>query len=139
MEPILNGDTIIYGNADNILESLDYDFKQEKMFNYQGISKHKTIEQLAKFTSNIWQIHPFGEGNTITIAIFIIKYIYSLDIEINKNIFKTHSKCFRNALVRANYQNLEKGITYTMEFLNKFFSNLILSENSLLDNNEIKI
>ena len=47
-------------------------------------------------------------------------------------MFKAYSKYFRNALVRANYQNLAEDIPYTMEFLNKFFGNL-------LDNREMKI
>lgn len=63
-EPILNGDTVVYGRADSIMETLDYDFGQEKKFNYKGLSKREKVEQLAKFTSGIWQIHPFGEGNT---------------------------------------------------------------------------
>ena len=41
--------------------------------------------------------------------------------------------------MRANYQNLEKDIPYTMEYLNKFFGNLLLGENNLLDNREMQI
>lgn len=138
-EPILNGDTVVYGRADSIRETLDYDFAQEKKFNYKGLSKREKVEQLAKFTSGIWQIHPFGEGNTRVTAVFIIKYLYTLGFETNNDMFKTHAKYFRNALVRANYQNLANDIPYTMEFLNKFFGNLLLGEKNLLDNREMQI
>ena len=138
-EPILNGDTVIYGRSDSIQETLDYDFAQEKKFNYQGLSNKQKVEHLAKFISGIWQIHPFGEGNTRTTAVFVIKYLYTLGFETNNDMFEKYAKYFRNALVRANYQNLKKDIPYTMEFLNKFFGNLLLDENNLLDNREMQI
>lgn len=130
-EPILNGDTVIYGWADSIRETLEYDFAQEKKFNYKGLSKREIVEQLAKFTSGIWQIHPFGEGNTRATAVFIIKYLYTLGFKTTNDMFEKNAKYFRNALVRANYQNLANDIPYTMEFLNKFFDNLLLGEKNL--------
>ena len=138
-EPILNGDTVIYGRSDSIQETLDYDFAQEKNFNYQGLSNKQKVEHLAKFISGIWQIHPFAEGNTRTTAVFVIKYLYTLGFETNNDMFERHAKYFRNALVRANYQNLKKDISYTMVFLDKFFGNLLLGENNLLDNREMQI
>lgn len=138
-EPILNGDTVVYGRADSIKETLDYDFAQEKNFNYKGLSKREKVEQLAKFTSGIWQIHPFGEGNTRATAVFIIKYLYTLGFKTTNDMFEKNAKYFRNALVRANYQNLAEDIPYTMEFLNKFFGNLLLGEKNLLDNREMQI
>ena len=138
-EPILNGDTVIYGRADSIMETLDYDFEQEKKFNYKGLSKREKVERLAKFTSGIWQIHPFGEGNTRATAVFIIKYLYTLGFVTNNDLFEQNSKYFRNALVRANYQNLNQDIYYTLEYLNKFFGNLLLGEKNLLDNREMQI
>ena len=138
-EAILNGDTVIYGRADSIKETLEYDFSQEKKFNYKGITKREKIKQLEKFISGIWQIHPFGEGNTRTIAVFAIKYFYSLGLEINGSIFENHAKYFRNALVRANYQNMGKEVFYTFEYLNKFFGNLLLGEDNLLDNREMHL
>ena len=138
-EPILNGDTVVYGRADSIMETLDYDFEQEKKFNYKGLSKREKVERLAKFTSGIWQIHPFSEGNTRATAVFIIKYLYTLGFVTNNDLFEKNSKYFRNALVRANYQNLNQDIYYTMEYLNKFFGNLLLGEKNLLDNREMQI
>lgn len=97
------------------------------------------MEQLAKFTSGIWQIHPFGEGNTRATAVFIIKYLYTLGFVTNNDLFEQNSKYFRNALVRANYQNLNQDVYYTMDYLNKFFGNLLLGERNLLDNREMQI
>lgn len=138
-EPVLNGDSVVYGSASSILETLDYDFEKEKTFKYQGLSKKEKVEHLAQFISGIWQIHPFGEGNTRTTAVFTIKYLYTLGFKTNNNMFEKYAQYFRNALVRANYQNLEKDIPYTMNYLNKFFGNLLLEENNVLDNREMII
>ena len=116
-----------------------YGIKIEKEFDYKGLSKKEIVAHLVKFISGIWQIHPFAEGNTRTTAVFTIKYLYTLGFETNNDLFEQHSKYFRNALVRANYQNLDKGIPYTMTYLNKFFGNLLLDEENALDNREMQI
>lgn len=133
-EPILNGQTVIYGRADSIMETLEYDFTQEKTFHYQGLSSKEKVKRLAKFISGIWQIHPFAEGNTRTTAVFTIKYLYTLGFKTNNDLFEKHATYFRNALVRANYQNLDLDVPYTLEYLDHFFGNLLLQENNLLDN-----
>ena len=138
-ETILNGGTVLYGRATTIIDMLDYDFRTEKEFDYKGLSKKEKVEHLVKFISGIWQIHPFAEGNTRTTAVFAIKYLYTLGFKLNKLPFKECSKYFRNALVRANYQNLDKDIPYTMTYLNKFFGNLLLDEDNVLDNREMQI
>lgn len=138
-EPVLNGDTVVYGRADSIMEMLDYDFAQEKQFNYKRLSKREKVERLAAFTAGIWQIHPFGEGNTRATAVFMIKYLGALGFEVNNDMFEAHAKYFRNALVRANYQNLNKDVYYTLEYLNKFFGNLLLGEKNPLDDGKMRI
>jgi len=138
-EPILNGDSVNYGRADSIRETLNYDFETEKAFKYSGLNKREKVKHITKFTSDIWQVHPFGEGNTRTTAVFIIKYLRTLGFSANNDLFEKNSKYFRNALVRANYQNLEKGVHYTMEYLNRFFGNLLLGEKNMLDNRDMQI
>ncbi|MDR0423086.1 MAG: Fic family protein [Rickettsiales bacterium] len=132
-EPILNGKSVDYGRADSINETLDYDFRQEKSFKYAGLSKCEKVEHITKFMSGIWQIHPFGEGNTRTTTIFIIKYLQAQGFKIDHKLFVDNTKYFRNALVRANYQNLECNIEYNYDFLNSFFDNLLLSGENVLD------
>jgi fido (protein-threonine AMPylation protein) len=138
-EAILNGDTVNYGRADSIREMLNYDFETEKAFKYSGLDKQEKVKHITKFTSDIWQVHPFGEGNTRTTAVFIIKYLRTLGFSANNDLFEKNSKYFRNALVRANYQNLEKDVYYTMEYLNRFFGNLLLGEKNTLDNRDMQI
>ena len=115
-----------------IWQTLDYDFAQEREFSYVGISLLDTVKHIAAFISGIWQIHAFGEGNTRTTAVFAIKYLRSFGFKVDNDLFEKHSWYFRNALVRANYSNLSKGIAATDQYLILFFRNLILGENNTL-------
>ena len=155
-EWVLDGESVLYANADMIRQTLDYDFSQEKAFDYSKLSREETIKHLTRFIANIWQIHPFGDalvpqgtnvnnfhsckrrgaayGNTRTTAVFTIKYLNSLGFEVNNEPFEKNSWYFRNALVRANYTNMNKGIYMNTEYLEKFFRNLLLGESNELKN-----
>lgn len=133
-EWVLNGDTVIYAPFDTIKETLEYDFEQEKNFSYKGLSLDESIKHLCKFTSNIWQVHPFCEGNTRTTAVFMIKYLRTFGFCINDEVFAENSWYFRNSLVRANYKNFEKNIFEDLSFLEKFFYNLLANTNNDLKN-----
>ena len=133
-EWILNNDTVIYASYQTIMESLKYDFEQEKNFSYKDLSFDEAIKHLCRFTSNIWQVHPFCEGNTRTTAVFIIKYLRTFGFNINDEVFAKHSWYFRNSLVRANYKKFDKNIFEDISFLEKFFYNLLANTNYELKN-----
>lgn len=138
-EWVLNGASVYYASADSISATLDYDFLQEKAFNYKGLDKRRMVEHIAKFISGLWQIHAFGEGNTRTTAVFTIKYLRSLGLKVTNDIFADNSWYFRNALVRANYNNYGENIFTTSEYLNRFFGNLLFGEYNELKNRELRI
>ena len=133
-EWVLKGETVLYASADTIRETLDYDFGREKNFSYKDLNINEAITHIARFVSGIWQIHAFGEGNTRTTAVFTIKYLRTFGFEISNEAFADHSWYFRNALVRANYNNLSKGTYATTQYIEAFFRNLILSEHNELKN-----
>jgi len=138
-EWVLNGETVFYASADSIKATLEYDFLQEKNYKYKGKSKEQIIQNIAKFISGIWQIHAFGEGNTRTTAVFAIKYLRTLGFTVTNDLFAGNSWYFRNALVRANYNDYTKNIFATMEYLNRFFGNLLSGEDNVLKNRELRI
>ena len=127
-EWVLNGRSVVYAGADTIKETLDYVFDLERSFDYKRLSVDETISHITEFIANLWQIHPFGEGNTRTTAVFTIKYLRSLGFEVSNTLFADNSWYFRNALVRANYADIQKGVYEDKSFLKKFFGNLILNE-----------
>ena len=138
-EWVLHGKSVFYASADSINATLEYDFGQEKQFSYKGLSLQESVRHLAKFTSDIWQIHPFCEGNTRTTAVFIVKYLKTFGFHINNDAFAEHSWYFRNALVRANYNDLTRGIHATTEYLEHFFGNLLLGTDYELKNRNLVI
>ena len=138
-EWVLDGATVLYGNASELYETLEYDFKEEKKFSYRGLSTDKIIEHLAFFISRLWQIHIFGEGNTRTTAVFFIKYLRSLGYDVTNDLFYKNSWYFRNALVRANYTNIKENVFETTEYLEKFIRNLLLNEDNELKNRYLHV
>lgn len=138
-EWVLGGESVLYASAGNIRATLDYDFNQEKAFLYKGMDKKQIVEHIAKFISGLWQIHAFGEGNTRTTAVFAIKYLRTFGFNVSNDLFAEHSWYFRNALVRANYNDYNRNIFATYEYLDRFFGNLLLGENNSLRNRELLI
>jgi len=133
-EWILNEDTVTYSSYESIKETLDYDFDQERNFSYKDLSFDDSIKHLCRFISNIWQVHPFCEGNTRTTAVFLIKYLRTFGFNVNDDVFADNSWYFRNALVRANYKNYEKNVFEDISYLEKFFYNLLTNSNYELKN-----
>ena len=138
-EWVLDGASVMYGSASELRATLEYDFSQEKDFSYRGLSMDEIIHHLAVFVSRLWQIHIFGEGNTRTTAVFFIKYLRTLGFSATNDIFAENAWYFRNALVRANYTNLQKGIYETTEYLEAFLRNMLLNEKNELHNRNLHI
>ena len=138
-EWVLRGETVFYASADTISETLEYDMGQERNYSYEGKSIDEAIIHLTRFCANLWQIHAFGEGNTRSTAVFMIKYLKTLGFKVTNDLFATNSWYFRNALVRANYSNLQEGITETTVFLERFFRNMLLGETTPLRNRELHL
>lgn len=138
-EWVLNGKSVLYASYDSIPITMEYDFKTEATFSYKNLSKDAINRHLAQFTCDIWQIHPFGEGNTRSTAVFLIKYLSSLGYSINQECFAKKSWYFRNALVRANYNNLPNDIHATTLYLEKFFENLLFGGKNELKNRYLHI
>src|SRR5574344_184354 len=133
-EWVLDGDTVFYGDAQELGRTIQYDLEQERNFSYRGLTSDKVIIHIARFVSGLWQIHPFCEGNTRTIAIFFIKYLRSIGFQIDNTMFAHHSWYFRNALVRSNYRNVPKSVEPDFSFLVSFFENLLLGKQHELKN-----
>lgn len=138
-EWVLNDDTVIYGNAPDLLSTLEYDLSIERNFRYANLNMDEIIRHLAIFTANLWQIHVFAEGNTRTTAVFLIKYFRSLGFSVTNESFANNALYFRNALVRANYTNLTIGIRETTQYLELFLRNLLLDEKNELKNRTLHI
>lgn len=138
-EWVLDGATVVYCPCTELRQTIQYDLSQEKTFRYKGLTIDAVIEHFTEFIANLWQIHPFSEGNTRTTAVFAIKYLRAIGFTVENDMFKDHSWYFRNALVRANYRNVLKGIEPTREYLTLFFRNLLLGKANELRNRDLHV
>ena len=136
-ERILNNDSVAYGDHKLLEQSLDYDISLEKSKDYGEMNIVDVINNITDFSSRIWQTHPFREGNTRTMAVFIEKYLVSLGYEVDNTMFKEKSVYYRNALVRSNYFNNYLNIKQDNSFLIKFYENLLLGKNNNLHSKDL--
>ena len=63
----------------------------------------------------------------------------TLGFSATNDIFAENAWYFRNALVRGNYTNLQKGIHETTEYLEAFLRHLLLNEKNELHNRNLHI
>lgn len=137
-EAFINYETAIYAPMQHIEEYLDYDFAQEKKKRYRGKSPEEIIDMITPFITNIWQAHPFSDGNTRTTSVFLEKYLNHLGFPTNNEVFKENAAYFRAALVRANYTTAQK-LEPTSEYVKKFLRKLIVDPTIELDITELSI
>lgn len=138
-EWVLQMDTVEYADFRSIETLLEKAIKKEQLYNYKSMTDEDCIKHLADFIAEIWQIHPFFEGNTRTTAIFAVKYLRSIGKDIDNEIFRNHSLYFRNALARANYSNIDKNIDKNPTYLYNFFMNLLAGQENRLRNRDILV
>ena len=138
-EWVLDGESVVYGGALDLRETLDYDFRTEQEYSYADRTMSDIISHLARFVSRLWQIHIFCEGNTRTTAVFFIKYLRSMGFNVTNDVFAKNAWYFRNALVRANYRNMNRGVHEDISFLETFLRNLLMDEKNELKNRYMHI
>ena len=137
-EWVLKGKSVRYADCDTIGPSLDSLFTDEKIFSYKGLSLREAIPHLARFIAGVWLAHPYGEGNTRTTAVFLMRYLQSMGIRMKRDEFM-EAWYFRNTLVRACYASAKDDITPDFQYLERFLENLLLGTEHPLRNQELHV
>ncbi|MBR3347124.1 MAG: Fic family protein [Solobacterium sp.] len=106
-EWVLDGASVIYGNALELKDMLEYDINSERHFNYALYDIPDMIPHLADFISRLWQIHAFAEGNTRTTAVFLLKYLQTMGFDVNNDTFARNAWYFRN-MAQVMIQNVKQ-------------------------------
>lgn len=99
-EPALGGLTVDYTPWREIHRTLAWEFE-----NAEERDPHDAVDavnHVLQFASAIWQVHPFREGNTRTVAVYAIKYLRHLGVAINNEPFIRSAPYFRDALTLDN-------------------------------------
>lgn len=132
-EPVLDGETVQYSSHFMIQDTLAYNFESEKNFSYNGLTNEQKALHAMAFLADIWQVHPFREGNTRAVAVFGIQYLRKLGFHIDNSLFSEHAAYFRNALVLYHYH----GEKQDKQFLKMFFENLLLGKKHVLSDEDM--
>lgn len=138
-ETVLAGETVSYAPHDFLQDDLEYDFREfdYRSFTISPSEPGEGIAKLERFVSNVWQAHPFIEGNTRTTAVFVQLLLRSKGADVDNMMFAKHSLYFRNALVRANYSSIKDGIREDHAYITRFFENLLLGAGHDLRNRDL--
>lgn len=116
-EVVLRGLTVKYGDYETIGDDLKRIIDKAKSTDVDKLSKENKIVYITDLMIDLWKIHPFREGNTRWAIIFICKYLESLKISFNNQIFKKNSSYVRKALVAASFEDEELDIIANKEYL----------------------
>lgn len=131
-EEILNGDSVLYADPLAYEISLRGAFASEQAKAYTTFDDDE-LKGFCHFIAFLWQIHPFAEGNTRTVAVFSELYLNYLGFRVANEPFEKHARFYRDALVRAMYRNAAAGVFPTDNFLIAFYENVLgFAENKLV-------
>ena len=138
-EWVLGDKVVTYSDAGELLEALVYGMSLEMDYSYLNLPVDEAIKHIAQFFARLWQLHVFEEGNTVATAVFLLKYLNFLGLEVASDVFSKNAKYFRNALVRANYSDEEEGVYACLDYLELFLRNLILKEYNPMRNEDLLV
>ena len=124
-EAILNGDSVLYADPSLVERSLAYLIEEEGRRAYGCELRGADLEAFARLIARLWQVHPFVEGNTRTVAVFSELYLAHLGFSVGNDPFERHARYFRDALVRANYRNAPAGVLPDLAPLTGFYDSLL--------------
>ena len=100
-EPILAGLSVQYEEYNKIKRSITNLNKKFLSINWKELSKNEIVDNIVRFFSSLWQIHPFREGNTRSVSTLMFLFIRKMNLKLNQDFIKEHAKYLRNALVLA--------------------------------------
>lgn len=135
-EEILNGDSVLYADPFAYRMSLQGAFATEASRCYTDFNESE-LKDFCHTIAFLWQIHPFYEGNTRTVAVFSELYLNYLGFPVTNEPFEKHSRYYRDSLVRAMYRNPAAGIFPDDSFLRSFYENILGFKRSKLDREEL--
>lgn len=125
-EVVLRGLTVKYGDYETIGDDLKRIIDKAKSTDVDKLSKENKIVYITDLMIDLWKIHPFREGNTRWAIIFICKYLESLKISFNNQVFKENSSYIRKALVAASFEDEELDIIANKEYLLEVIKDIVM-------------
>ena len=131
-EVILNEESVNYEDYHTIDTYLDMAMQEMKGCHFDELNEEEKINYIINIINNIWIIHPFNDGNTRTVTVFITKYLNSLGYDIDTEYFRRNSEYFRDSIVRGIYANESYGVIPDNRPLYIFLDNIMNNKQNRL-------
>lgn len=100
-ERVLGGDTVRYSLPDDIEKDLIKAISDLKSVKWNTLSIDETAKIYVEKVAELWQVHPFREGNTRTIITFATQFANANGFNMDKQLLKESAGYVRDALVKA--------------------------------------
>lgn len=100
-EAVLGGHSVSYGDHKDMKQLLDRDTKDLGRFRWDDNNKAQSAAQFTKLISNVWQAHPFREGNTRTIGVFMHQFAKERGFELDRETMWPAASETRDFLAKA--------------------------------------
>ncbi|MEK4231247.1 Fic/DOC family protein [Solibacillus sp. FSL H8-0538] len=99
-ERVLNGLSVVYSGKDQIISDLKtvFSWSRSRQWNY---SNPRLVEDFSTFMIKLWRVHPYREGNTRAVSIFMKLFAEASSLDFNAQLLSQHAGYLRNALVLA--------------------------------------
>lgn len=99
-ERVLNGLSVVYSDKDQIISDLKtvFSWSKSRQWDY---SNPRLVEDFSMLMAKLWRVHPYREGNTRTVSIFMKLFAEANRLDFNAQLLSQHAGYLRNALVLA--------------------------------------
>jgi len=100
-ERVLGGDTVRYSKPDDIEKDCGRVIKKLNDTDWAVLSIDETADLFSKLIAELWQVHPFREGNTRSVVTFATQFAEAHGFKMDKILLKESVAYVRDALVKA--------------------------------------
>lgn len=100
-ERLLAGRSVWYSNDDDIPSDLEDAFVQLQAQAWEEFSREEFVQKLTRCFSEIWQIHPFREGNTRAVVMMMSLFVEHHGFYMDHELLASSAGYVRDAFVMA--------------------------------------
>ena len=120
-ERVLGGDTVRYSEPDDIERDCNKVIAKLNKTGWSKLSIDETADLFSKLIAELWQVHPFREGNTRSVVTFATQFAEAHGFTMDKILLKESADYVRDALVKAS-----DGQYSEFQYLIKVFKDAII-------------
>lgn len=100
-EEVLGGDTVRYAYPKEIIPNAEKCLNEINRINWNAKELDDKAMTFSKLIAQLWQVHPFRDGNTRTIVTYAFRFAEEHGFKMDRNLLLDNFTYVRRALVKA--------------------------------------